>query len=208
VTGARLLLPVLACAALLAAGCADGAPPGAPAPPTGAQPFVSLQPVPDPAPVPPVPDELPPELLEGATPMPSEVLTFQNRLQERFGDSPDLGTSSVEDGYSRVVVRWHGDLPTDLLALVEQYADAPFEVRVEQTRFRQGALLEEARRLVEQHPGVVTGAGPRTEGDGVTVGIDPALVGDPRPGDLVALGISSRFPLFPEAMEQPVPAAG
>ncbi|MGY1635844.1 hypothetical protein ACI78V_04225 [Geodermatophilus sp. SYSU D00742] len=207
-TGARLLLPVLAGAALLTTGCAERAAPGAPAPPTGAQPFVSRQPVPQPEPVPPVPDALPPELLEGVTPMPLELLTFQNRLHELFGDSPDLGATSAAGRPSEVVVRWHGDPPAGLLALVERYADAPFQIRVEQTRFRPGDLLEEARRLLEQHPGVVTGTGPRTEGDGVVVGIAPAVDPDPGPEELATLGITSRFPLFPEAVEQPVPAAG
>jgi hypothetical protein len=164
--------------------------------------------MPQPEPVPPVPDALPPELLEGVTPMPLELLTFQNRLHELFGNSPDLGTSSVADRHGQVVVRWYGDPPAELLALVEQYAEAPFEIRLEQTRFRPGDLLDEARRLLQDHPGVVTGTGPRTEGDGVTVGIDPALSGDPGPEDLVALGVTSRFPLFPEAVGQPVPAAG
>ena len=207
--GTRVLLPVLTCAVLLLAGCAERVAPGAPGAPTpGVEPFVQLQPAPDPAPVPPGADALPPELLEGVAPMPVELLTFQNRLHELAGDSPDLGTSSVEDGYRRVVVRWHGDPPADLLALVEEYADAPFEVRVDSTPFRQGDLVEDAGRLVREHPGVVTGAGPRTEGDGVTVGVDPAVSADPDAGDLAALGITSRFPLFPEAMGQPVPAGG
>jgi hypothetical protein len=147
---------------------------------------------------------LPPELLGDVTPMPMELLTFRNRLHERHGDSPDLGIGSVEDGYRRVVVRWHGEPPADLLALLDEYAGAPFEIRLVGTRFRPGDLADEASRLVREHPGVVTGAGPRTEGDGVVVGIDPAAGRH----DLAALGVSSRFPLFPEAMDRPVPAAG
>lgn len=207
--GTRALLPLLACAVLLAAGCAERGTPGAPVgPTTGAEPFVELRPAPDPAPVPPVPDALPPELLQGVVPTPAELVDFQNRLHALAGDSPDLGTSSVEDGHARVVVRWYGDPPAEVLALVEEYADAPFEIRVERTAFRNGELVAEAGRLVREHPGVVTAAGPRTEGDGVVVGIDPAVVLAPGPDDLARLGVTSRFPLFPESLGQPVPASG
>jgi hypothetical protein len=129
-------------------GCAEHAAPGAPVETrAGIPPIVELQPMPDPVPVPPVPDALPPELFEGVTPMPAELLDFQDRLHELVGDSPDLGTGSVEDGYAHVVVRWYGDPPAEVLALVEEY-------------------------------------------------------------DLADLGVTSRFPLFREAMEQPVPAGG
>jgi hypothetical protein len=206
VTDTRALLPVLTCALLLMTGCAEHAAPGAPVETrAGIPPIVELQPMPDPVPVPPVPDAL---LLEGVTPMPAELLDFQDRLHELAGDSPDLGTGSVEDGYAHVVVRWYGDPPAEVLALVEEYAHAPFEIRVQRTQFRQGDLSEEAGRLVREYPGVVTGAGPRTEGDGVTGGIDPAVAADPGPDDLADLGVTSRFPLFPEAMGQAVPAGG
>ena len=208
-TGIRALLPTLTCSVLLLAGCAEPPAPRSPAePPAEDGPFVEWQPMPEPAPVPPVPDGLTPELLQGVTPSPMELLTFQDRLHELVGDSPDLGTSSVEGGHSQVVVRWYGDPPAELLALVAEFADAPFEIRVEPTEFRQGDLVEEAGRLVREHPGVVTGAGPRTEGDGLTVGVDPAAAADPDADDLARLGVTSRFPLFPESMGQPVPAGG
>jgi hypothetical protein len=137
-----------------------------------------------------------------------ELVGLQNALHERFGDSPDLGTQEISRDRTVFTIRWFGNPPAQLLALVESYQDAPFEIRLEQTRFRPGDLLAEARRLLSEHPGVVTGAGPRNEGNGVTVSIDPAVAADPDETTLRSLGITSRFPLFPEAMSAPVPASG
>ena len=54
--------------------------------------------------------------------------------------------------------------------------------------------------VVREHPGVVTSAWPRTGGDGVGLGLDPSVAAE----GVDRLGITSRFPLFPEAMSPPV----
>ena len=54
--------------------------------------------MPVPVPVPPVPDALPPELLEGVTPMPAELLDFQDRLHELAGDFPTPGPAASRTG--------------------------------------------------------------------------------------------------------------
>jgi hypothetical protein len=204
----RRTLAVLLGVAALTSACAQPAPGGPLQSPRDGGPPVVLSPmspyeiVPE---VPEVSEALPEELVQGVNPMPLEMLTFQNRLHEQFGKSRDLGTMELEDG-TTLIVRWHGDPPAQLQELIDEYVDAPFEIRLEGTRFRPGDLQEEAGRLVREHPGVVTGAGPRTAGDGVTVGLDPALSSDPDRDDLDSLGITSRFPLFPEAMGQVVPA--
>jgi hypothetical protein len=93
-------------------------------------------------------------------------------------------------------------------ALIEEYADAPFDIRVEPTRFRPGDLRAEAHRLIEEHSPVVTATFPRSEGDGIGVGIDPSMAASLEQADLERLGITSGFPLFPESLGAPVPAAG
>ena len=79
---------------------------------------------------------------------------------------------------------------------------------MEPTRFRPGDLRAEAHRLIEEHSPVVTATFPRNEGDGIGVGIDPSTAASPGQADLERLGVTSRFPLFPEALGAAVPAAG
>ncbi len=202
-TRACPLLP-LVCAVLVSTGCAERSPAGAPSP-DGAPPFASLQPMlPAPGPLP--EDGLSPEEL-GADPMPYEQFSFTQRLHALAGESPDFGVIDARDR-SVLVVRWFGKPPAAVSALIDEYADAPFEVRVEPTRFRPGDLRAEAQRLIEEHSGVVTATFPRNEGDGVGVGIDPSVASTPDQGDLERLGITSRFPLFPESTSRPVPAVG
>ncbi|WP_198597762.1 hypothetical protein [Blastococcus atacamensis] len=50
--------------------------------------------------------------------------------------------------------------------------------------------------------------GRRTGGDGVGLGLDPAVAGNADATALERLGVTSRFPLFPESLSAPVPAAG
>ncbi|SFF21902.1 hypothetical protein SAMN05216574_11033 [Blastococcus tunisiensis] len=197
-----MLLP-LAGVVLVVTGCADRAS-------TAAPPSVSLQPMP------PAPGPLPHGLLPegslapeelGAEPAPYEQSALNERLHALVGGSPDFGGLDARDR-AVLVVRWFGDPPAELLALVDEYADAPFDVRVEPTTFRPGDLADEARRLLQDHPGVVTGTFPRTTGDGIGVGIDPSVATDPDRADLDRLGVTSRFPLFPEPIGRPVPATG
>ena len=195
-------LVLLAGVAVLA-GCADPASPGAP-PENG--PPVMLQPMPEaPSPLPEeglLPDgELAPEEL-GVEPMPYEQFTFTERLHALAAESPDFGGIDARDR-SVLVVRWFGDPPSEVRSLVEEYAGAPFDIRVEPTRFRPDELRAEAHRLLEEHPGVVTATFPRNEGDGVGVGIDPSAASSPDQGDLERLDITSRFPLFPESLGPP-----
>jgi hypothetical protein len=201
-------LVLLVGSAVLACGCADRGSPGAP---SEEDPPVVLQPMP-PAPGP-FPDdgllpegELSPEE-RGVDPMPYEQFTFAERLHALAGDSPDFGVLDARDR-AVLVVRWFGEPPPAVGALVEEYADAPFDIRVQPTRFRPGDLRAEAQRLIEQHPGVVTATFPRNEGDGVGLGIDPSVAASPDQADLERLGVTSRFPLFPEALGPAVPAAG
>jgi hypothetical protein len=202
--GRQMLLPLVG-AVLVVTGCAERSPSAAP-PPDDAPPSVSLESMP------PVPggllpgDGLSPEEL-GVQPIPYEQFTFTERLHALAGNSPDFGVVDARDR-ALLVVHWYGEPPVEVSALIEEYADAPFDIRVESTRFRPGDLTTEARRLLEAHPGVVTGTFPRNEGDGVGLGIDPSVAASPDHGDLKRLGITSRFPLFPESMSRPVPAVG
>ena len=202
-TVARAAVLLLVCG--VATACAQQATPGSPGPG-----FVLVEPPPEEVPVPeeglvaePLPEERP-----HLPPVTAEMGHLLETVQQRFGDDPDLGASEVSLDRTLITLRWHGVPPRELTTLVRAHADAPFEVRLESTPFRPTDLTEEAGRLVALHPGVVTMAGPRSEGDGVTVGIDPAVDSAPDQADLARLGVSSRFPLFPRAEAQPVPAAG
>jgi hypothetical protein len=201
-------LVLLAGTAVLASGCADRSSPGTP---PEDDPPVVLQPMPT-AP-PPFPGDgllpeggLAPEEL-GVEPIPYEQFTFTERLHALAGDSPDFG---VVDARERrvLVVRWFGEPPAEVGALIEEYAHAPFDIRVEPTLFRPGDLRAEAYRLIEEHSPAVTATFPRNEGDGIGVGIDPSMAASPEQADLERLGITSRFPLLPESLGPAVPAAG
>jgi hypothetical protein len=146
--------------------------------------------------------------MQSLPPMSTELLELQNALHARFGDSPDLGTTEISPDGTVFTIRWFGDPPAALLALVDSYRAAPFATRLELTRFRPGDLAAEASRLLRENPGVVTMTGPRNEGDGVIVGTDPGIVADPDEETLRSLGITSRLPLFPEATSASVPAGG
>jgi hypothetical protein len=68
--------------------------------------------------------------------------------------------------------------------------------------------VDEAQRLLRENPRSRDRDGPRNEGDGVTVGLDPAIATDRDEAVLASRGVIIRFPLFPEALSPPVPAAG
>ena len=107
-----------------------------------------------------------------------------------------------------MVLRWHGTPPAELLDLVEARSGAGFRVRLYPTASPGGELSAEAGHLVRQHPGTVTSAWPRTEGGGIGLGLDPSVAGAADAAALARLGITSRFPLFPESRSAPVPAGG
>jgi hypothetical protein len=200
----RRLLPLLLGAGLLLAACMDQRPPSAPS-----EPRLEVLHLPSRHPVPPPVEAEPlPEELLALPMMPAEMSALADAVQQRFANSPDLGTTEISLDRTVLTVRWFGDPPPELRTMLDAHQDAPFEIRLEQTRFRQGDLMTEAGRLLREHPGVVTVTGTRNEGDGVIVGIDPEVIDSPDQADLAAYGITSRFPLFPRAESQPVPASG
>ncbi|MGY2085490.1 hypothetical protein [Blastococcus sp. SYSU DS0539] len=152
----------------------------------------------------PVPLPHPEELL-ALPPVPWEVHALLEEVQTRWGEHPDLGQSEISRDRELVILRWHGPPPAELVALTDSAAG--FDVRIDATPFRTTELVAEAGRLVREHPGVVTGAGPRGAGDGITVGIDPSAAGSADADALEDLGVISRFPLFPQAMSAPVAAS-
>jgi hypothetical protein len=90
-------------------------------------------------------------------------------------------------------------VPATLTEIVDDYADADFDVVLEDTEFRPGDLRAEAGRLGREHSPVVQAAGPRPAGDGVTVMLSSAAVRAAGGVDAaLAAGIVSDYPLFPE----------
>ena len=133
-------------------------------------------------------------------PPPGSTFALGERLQAELGGAPEFGGTAVDPDRTRFTIRWHGDVPAALTKIVDDYADAGFDVRIENTEFLPGDLRAEAQRLVREHHPVVQGAGPRPAGDGLTVtlsteaarsagGVEEALTDN---------GIVSNFPLFPE----------
>jgi len=195
---ARSAVLGLLTAALAACGGAQGGDdrPLEPGPP------VLLTPAPDePDPVP-RPDEVP-----ALPPVTEEMHALLEEVSARWVGHPDLGQSEVDPDRSLVILRWYGTPPAELAALAQTSAGAGFDVRLDATRFRATELSAEAGRLVQEHPGVVTGAGPRAPGDGIEVSIDPAVSANPDAQALEELGVVSRFPLFPGSMAPPVAAS-
>jgi hypothetical protein len=122
------------------------------------------------------------------------VYDLLERLSHAAGDSPDYGTPGLSLDRTRLTVRWHGELPPAVQAVVDG-ADG-VTVVVQQTEHRPGELRAEADRLRREHSDVVAAAGARPEGDGVEVLVPPAA-GSPEQA-LAAAGVRSVFPLFAE----------
>lgn len=129
---------------------------------------------------------------------PTPIYDLLERLGEAAEDSPDFGTPGISLDRKRLTVRWHGELPAPVRALL---ADPGFEVTVQQTPYRPGDLRAEAERLLQEHPGVLVAATARPEGDGIEVIVDPGAAEVPG-GALAAAtarGVASSYPLTVEA---------
>ena len=124
--------------------------------------------------------------------VPAGIYDVLERLTAVAGDSPDSGTPGISLDRTRLTVRWFGEPPPEVRALVD--AAAGFEVVVQQTDFRPGDLRAEADRLVRDHPGVVQSAWARPEGDGIEVLVTP---------DADTTGVTSSYPLVVEVGEAP-----
>jgi len=188
---------VLLAVGVLAACAEQPAPqqPGAPAVPSS---LVELQPLPD-EPQLATPDDLI-ESLE-YPPVTTDMITALDRVRAAAGGSPDFGDPEITLDRTQVVVRWHGDVPDAVQAVVDAYAEGPFAMQVEQILFRPGDLRAEADRLIREHPGVVTGVGARPTGDGIDIMIADEVV-DQAGGLDQALernAVVSAFPLFATA---------
>ena len=208
---------LLLVAVLVLGGCGEqpGQRSGAPVVPTApavVPPTLELsEPMPlewvQPMPAPPgsedlAPHVLPPDaLLEDLTapPVTMEMMTAVDRLRAASAGHPDAGEPELSLDRTQVVLRWHGDVPDAVQAVVDDYTSGPFTVVVAQTPFRYGELRDEASRLITAHPGVVVGVGPRHTGDGIDLMIPPEVVA--AAGGLeqamAEAGVVSRFPLFP-----------
>ena len=171
---------LLAGAGLLAACGGAAADPLRPSPPS----FVDVQA--DDGPLLPVP----PDTTHGLT----------ERLHAALGDAPEFGGGEISRDRTRYTIRWHGEPSPVLRVIVDDYADAEFDVIIADTEFLPGDLRAEAGRLVGEHSPAVQGAGPRPAGDGVTVMLSSAAV-EAAGGVEAALadnGIVSDYPLFTE----------
>ena len=127
-----------------------------------------------------------------------------DRLWAAAGDNPHSGGPGVSLDRTRVYLRWHGPVSAAVQAVVDRYAGAPFTVEVVSVPFPPGELLEEAGRLLTEHP-EVTGTAPGD--DRIVVLIHPERVDAAGGIDqaLARYGIHSRFPLSPRAEGPPIP---
>jgi hypothetical protein len=132
----------------------------------------------------------------------AEVYDLLERLSAAAGDSPDFGTPGISLDRTRLTVRWSGDLPPAVQAVLDS-AGADLRVVVQQTRFRPGDLRAEATRLAGEHRDVVAAATARPEGDGVDVLVPPAVAETAGGADAALSGVRSAFPLFAEVGEAP-----
>ena len=134
--------------------------------------------------------------------VPGGVYDLLERLTAVAGDSPDLGTPGISLDRTRLTVRWFGELPAAVRAVLDS-AGPGFEVTVQPTDLRPGDLRAEAGRLLREHADVVAAATARPEGDGIDVLVPPdvAAAAGGAGQALTAAGVSSVVPLFAEVGE-------
>jgi hypothetical protein len=133
--------------------------------------------------------------------VPSGIYDLLERLAAAAGDSPDFGTPGISLDRTRLTVRWFGEPPAPVRAVLA--ASTGFDVVVERTALRPGDLRREAERLVRDHPDVVAVAGARPEGDGIEVLVPPAVAAAAGGAAqaLAAAGVRSDVPLSAEVGE-------
>ena len=129
---------------------------------------------------------------------PAAIYDVLERLAQVAGDSPDFGTPGISLDRTRLTVRWFGEPPAAVRAVL---ADHPGEVTVQPTEFRPGDLRAEADRLVREHPGVVVAASARPEGDGIEVLVPPAVAAAAGGAGQAVAGVGSAYPLTAEVGE-------
>ena len=136
---------------------------------------------------------------------PTAIYDLLERLSAAAGDAPEYGTPGISLDRKRLTVRWFGELP----AAVQRVLDTAqgFELTVAHTVYRPADLRAEAERLLAQHPGLVTSARERPEGDGIEVLVAPPAAEAAGSADaaLTQAGVQPGFPLFAEAGEAPPP---
>jgi hypothetical protein len=125
----------------------------------------------------------------------AEVYDLLERLSAAAGDSPDFGTPGISLDRSRLTVRWFGDPPPAVRAVLDS---AGLEVTLQQTPFRPGDLRAEAARLAVAHPDVVESATARPEGDGIDVLVLPAVAAAAGGPEQALAGVPSALPLVAE----------
>ncbi|MGY1750035.1 hypothetical protein [Modestobacter sp. SYSU DS0511] len=150
-------------------------------------------------------DHVPPEPMGelALAPVTDQLYALIERVRAAAGGSPDFGDVELGRDRDTLTVRWYGDLPPAVRAVVDDPGDAGVEVVVEQTRFRVGDLRAEADRLFTEHPGRLTAIGLRPAGDGIDVMVR-STVAERFGGAQKALersGVRSDFPLFATAGE-------
>ena len=132
---------------------------------------------------------------------PTAIYDLLERLTRVAGDSPDFGTAGISLDRKRLVVRWFGELPDAVRAVVRDHPG--FDVVVQQTEFRPGDLTAEAQRLVRDHPGLVAAASARPEGDGIEVLVPPAVADAAGGAEAAVAGLPAAFPLVAEVGDAP-----
>ena len=133
----------------------------------------------------------------------SGIYELLERLSAVAGDSPDLGTPGISLDRTRLTVRWYGEVPAAVRAVLDGHPGV--DVAVQPTDFRPGDLRAEAERLVREHGAVVAAATARPEGDGIEVLVPPRLAAAAGGAAqaLAAAGVGSAVPLFAEVGEAP-----
>ncbi|MFQ1004261.1 hypothetical protein [Modestobacter sp. SSW1-42] len=132
---------------------------------------------------------------------PTAIYDLLERLSAAAGDAPEYGTPGISLDRKRLTVRWFGEPP----AAVRRVLDGAqgFELTLAPTEFRPADLRAEAERLLAEHPGLVTSARDRPEGDGLEVLVAPPAAEAAGSADaaLEQAGVRAVFPLFAEPGE-------
>lgn len=148
------------------------------------------------------------EQLEGLAhpPLDLEVLGVIEQLQG-LADASGDGTPALEREPERIRLYWYGPVPRAVQDVIDDNVDV-VTVEVIPAPYRFGDLLDEARRLIEEHQPAVAAVGPRPQADGIDITIRPAAIQQAGGLDAVLAGIDTPYPLFAETGDVVPASAG
>jgi hypothetical protein len=133
------------------------------------------------------------------------MIEVRDGIVDVFGRSHNFGISEISLDRKKLIIRWHGPVPQRMKQMAAVDTEG-FSVTIEGTEYPHGELDREARRLVAESTGTITGAAASPSGDGILVDVDPKASGAAVDAELES--ISPSFPVTPSEESEPTAAVG